>query len=79
MNMTEKEFIDLIDGVCGVMCGTVTRNDSLGNNILFDSVALLGLIAMLDKKFGVNFNMEELSKINTIGDLFNRVTKQLQA
>ncbi len=74
--MNEKEFMLLIDDICGVEQGTVTCSDSLGNGVLFDSLAMLKLIAFLDKEFGVNFGIEELGKISTIGDLFNKaITK----
>lgn len=76
--MTEKEFMLLVDEACGVKPGTVTRDDSLSNSILFDSLSMLMLIAMLDEKFEVDFNMEELSTINTIGNLFDKVAAELQ-
>ena len=69
----------LIDEICDIDPGTISDNDALNNTTLFDSLAVLGLIAMLDKKFGLSFNMGDLSKYDTVGDLFNEIISQLQA
>lgn len=74
--MNKKEFMLLLDEICDVDFGTVREGDHLNNTILFDSLAMLGLIAMLDKKFGFSVNMDEIGKIDTVGNLFNKIMSQ---
>ncbi len=76
--MEKKEFLLLIDSICDVDPGTVCSNDSLRNDSLFDSLAMIGLLAMLDKKFGIDLNMDDLKNIDTVGDLFCKVVELLK-
>lgn len=73
--LNKKEFSLLIDEICDLEPGTTSFDDSVNDVAIFDSLSLLGLIATLDKKFGINFSMEELNGIGTIGDLFNKINE----
>lgn len=72
----KQDFVSLLEDICDVDHGTVDCDVSLNNSILFDSLATLGLIAVLDKKFGRSFSMDDLKKINTVGNLFDQVAAQ---
>lgn len=42
----------------------------------WDSIANISVIAMLDEKFNVNINAEDLKEINTVGELVEEVKKR---
>ena len=73
--MDKKEFYSLIDEICELEQCTIKGNESLHDSGLMDSIAMLGLIAMLDRKFNVNLNTDELKQIGSIEHLFDYVSK----
>ena len=73
--MEKKDFYLLIDDICDLNKGTITGEELLQNPNFFDSLGMLGLIAMLDKKFNVHLNTDDIRKIGTVNDLFANVSK----
>lgn len=73
--MEKKDFYLLIDDICDLDEGTIKGDESLEESGLFDSLALLGLIAMLDKKFDQKLSTDEILKLGTVDDLFSQVSK----
>ena len=74
--MNKTEFMLLLDGICVLDPGTVKPENSLSDSGIFDSLAILELIAVLDKTFGVCLAIGELQKIDNVEALFNRVMEQ---
>lgn len=73
--MKKEEFYLLIDDICGLKARTIVGDELLDDSNLFDSLAMLGLIAMFDKKFNLNFGIDEIREVGTVHDLFVRVMK----
>ena len=51
----------------------VSEGDPIKAFPLLDSLGILPIIAMLDARYGVHITMSDLSRMNTIGDLWNHV------
>jgi acyl carrier protein len=72
--MEKEEFYLLIDDICDLEEGTIKGDESLQISEFFGSLAMLGLMAMLDKKFNLNINTDDIRKIGTINNLFLKVS-----
>jgi acyl carrier protein len=70
-----KHFINQLDEVptIEVNADTDFRNDLDG----WDSITALSVMAMVDDEYSVNITGDEMQNANTIGDLFNIVSKKL--
>lgn len=68
--MEKKDFYLSIDNICDLDEGTIKGDELLEDSDFFDSLAMLGLIAMLDKKFNLSMNTDKLRKIGSVNDLF---------
>ncbi len=72
--MGKKEFYLLIDEMCEVDDGTFDGSESLVDQEIFDSMAMLGLIALLDEEFSFRIAADELVEAGTLEDLYNKAT-----
>ncbi len=73
--MEIKEFCLLIDEICELEEGEITGGESLEDTELFNSLAMLGLIAMLDEKFSMETTTQEIGSFGTVEGLYNSLTK----
>tara|TARA_B100001057_G_scaffold108542_2_gene106335 strand:+ start:7659 stop:7880 length:222 start_codon:yes stop_codon:yes gene_type:complete len=46
------------------------------NDLNWDSMAMLGLISIIDEKFNKKINPNDIRKLKTLGDLDNFITKK---
>lgn len=51
----------------------INERDPIKAFPLLDSLGILPIITMLDARYGVNITLSDLSRMNTIGDLWNHV------
>ena len=72
--MIKKNFYLLIDDICESPPGTIIGTESLKDGALFSSLAMLGLIAMLDKNFNIHLNTDDLREIDTVNNLFIKIS-----
>lgn len=70
--LDETEFVALVEDILEVAPGTVDPTDRL-EDIDWDSLANLGLMAELDGRFGVNLGADEIAACETISDLYEAV------
>jgi len=71
--MEKKEFYSKMDEIFELDTGTITGTESLSDNLLINSLSMLGLILVLDKYFGIQMKPDEIIKMDTINALFHRI------
>lgn len=76
--MDQIEFIALAEEILEVDSNTVNLADVL-EDIDWDSLANIGLIADIDTKFGVSLDSERLGKAKTVADLYALVKDSITA
>lgn len=67
--MTKAEFYLLIDELLESTPGTVRGADRLADVAKWDSLAVIGFIALLDQHFGVSVPASKIADCRTIDDL----------
>ena len=70
----KEKFLELFKEVFKLEDQEVKFSDSFRDFDEWDSLTHLSLIAMLDDEFGVQIEEEELDKLNTVQDIFEKVT-----
>lgn len=73
--MSEKEFLLLLDEVLEAEPGTVKGTESL-EELAWDSLMVLGFIALMDERYETAIPPKELSKCKTVADLKALADKQ---
>jgi acyl carrier protein len=68
-HMTKAEFLNEIDVIIEVVPGTTTMEDQLESLAGWDSMAIIGFIAMADAKLGLTLNADLLASCKTVSDL----------
>ena len=71
--MSRAYFISRVEEFCELPSHSLKGDESLQSSLLIDSLALLGLVSMLDKDFGVQFTINEIMDIGTLDNLYSRV------
>lgn len=51
----------------------ITENTSAKDIEDWDSLAQINLIIAIEKEFGIKFNLEEISKLKTIGEILEMI------
>lgn len=74
--MNESEFWLILDEILEVEPGTVRGNESL-EELAWDSLMVLGFIALMDERYEAAISPKELSKCKTVADLKAMVEKQV--
>lgn len=76
--MNRKDFLLLLDEVIEAEPGTLTGAESL-KDIAWDSLSVLGFIALMDERFGFEMSPKKLSKCETVNDLVALAGEQVTA
>ena len=69
----KEKFLELFKEVFEMEDEEVKFNDNFRDLETWDSITHLSLIAMLDDEYDVQIEEEELKKLITVEDLFNKV------
>jgi len=67
--MTKSEFYVLLDELLENDPGTIKGNETLESLPRWDSLAIIGFIALLDQHFSINLPATRIMKCKTIDDL----------
>lgn len=67
--MSRQDFFHLIDQILEAPAGTVKGDTPLAGYPQWDSLALLGLIAAVDKHFGINLPARQLVTAKTADEI----------
>ena len=73
--MDAKVFYLKLDEIIEQDPGTITGEESLTDEGIFDSLAMLGLIAFLDEGCGVEMTPEDIMALATVKSLHEKVCK----
>ena len=73
--MYKEDFFSLVDNICGLPPSTIIGNESLADFEHIDSLAMLGLIAMLDSKFDLQIKPDDIKAVGTINDLYAKISE----
>jgi len=76
--MTKKEFYILLDELIESDPGTIRGDEVLANISKWDSLAVIGFIALLDQHFGVSVPAVKIMNCRTVSDLADLVTDKLK-
>jgi len=68
------EFYSKLDELFELDTGTVNGKECLSDNLLIDSLSMLGLISLLDKEYGIQMGPKEIIQIGTVDDLFRFIS-----
>lgn len=72
--MEQQEVIDIINDILindlEVDINDIKEESSLKTDLALDSLSLVDLIALTERRLGVKLEIEHINKINTIGDLY---------
>lgn len=72
----EKKFIDNLKEALEIEDREISMSDNFREYPEWDSLAYLSVIAMLDEEYGVQIESTEFKKLQTVGDLFSRISEK---
>jgi acyl carrier protein len=67
--MTKADFLQLLNELLELEPGTLTGDENLKDFEIWDSMTVLGFIAMVDEHFGFTVSPERLAQSQTVNDL----------
>ncbi len=70
LNVFIKDFVSIFEGADSASINADTVYSELEE---WDSVMILSLMSMIDEKYGVVIDVDDMSETRTIKDLFNYV------
>jgi acyl carrier protein len=75
--MTTDEFLTRLDEIFNRSAGTTKRGESLADSEVWDSLAMLGLIALADGEFGVRLTGKQLRAVTNVDDILGLLAGKL--
>ncbi len=76
--MTKVQFLTLLDELLEQDPGTIKGDEPLANLPRWDSLAVIGFIALLDEHFGLSVPAAKINGCNTVADLVAIVQDKLK-
>lgn len=67
--MTKKEFLNLFEEIIEADPGSLKGSETLVDIRKWDSLAVVGLIAMVDENFGLTLSAKAIRDSKTVADL----------
>lgn len=78
MSMNKKDFLLNLDELLGLNAGTLTGEESLQDLTAWDSLAVLGFIALVDKELKISLSPAAIDKAKTVEDLLQLLGDKIQ-
>jgi acyl carrier protein len=75
--MKRAEFYRLLDNVVEAAPGTITGTEALAEIRGWDSLAILGFMAAVDRHFGIKISAVQVTNARTVADLTQIVAQKL--
>jgi acyl carrier protein len=75
--MNKKEFIEKIEEIIEVDTGDLTGEENLADLEDWDSLAVMGFIAMVDSQLGMTIEAARIGECKTVNDLVALVQDKL--
>ena len=76
--MKKAAFLNLLDELIEVKPGTIKGNEALADIEGWDSLAVVGFIAIVDQNFGVTLSATNLKGCKTVPDLITLLPSALE-
>lgn len=76
--MNKNQFLNLLDELQEVAHGTIKGDERLEDLPRWDSLAVIGFIAMLDEQFSLNVPAAKINDCKTVGDLMALVGDRIK-
>jgi acyl carrier protein len=76
--MRKLDFLRLLDELLEQDAGTLKGDEALGALSKWDSLALMGFIALIDQHFGLIVPASRIAECKSVGDLVALVADKLQ-
>lgn len=76
--MKKKDFLLLIDNLLTIKPGTLTGEETLQDLSMWDSLAILGFISLVDKEFHVVLSVDAINAAKTVNDLLSLLEDKVQ-
>ncbi|MDA8139142.1 MAG: acyl carrier protein [Desulfobacteraceae bacterium] len=76
--MHKSEFLMLLDEIIEAAPGTIQETDLLSDVDGWDSMAVMGLIAVVDETFGIMLVPEKIAASKTVRDILSLLNGQLE-
>jgi acyl carrier protein len=67
--MNKNALLSKIEGIIEVDAGTLDGTENLDSLLGWDSLGVLGFIAMADEEFGIQISAKSLTTCETVADL----------
>lgn len=77
--MTRQDFLLLLDELLELDPGTLNGSEVLADLEMWDSLAVISFIAMVDEKLGLIVAGDQLTRAKTIDDLMALVAEKVAA
>lgn len=77
--MTEAQFLRELDELFEVDSGTMTPETDLSATGHWDSITILGFMALVDEQFGIELQPKKIADARTVSDLIAMVQTQIEA
>lgn len=75
MSETEKTVREELSKITGESTDKISKDDNLIEDVGLDSLNVLEVFGMIEEKFNVVVNSEEISEIRTIGDIVGLIER----
>lgn len=75
--MVFERFCDFIADIFQVEKDTLTKKTSFSEDLEAEEEDLQELLMIIEEEFDISLTMEEISQIDTIGELSDRIENQL--
>lgn len=73
----KKKYLLLLDKVLELDAGTLTGTEELSDLDSWDSLAVLGFIAAVDKEFNLVLSPDDINKARTVDELVDLLISKL--
>jgi acyl carrier protein len=67
--MTKQEFLKNFEALLELDSGTLRDDQELASLSAWDSLAVIGFIAMMDEHFGLSFSSQKINEAKSVRDL----------
>lgn len=77
--MEKSAFLRSLDEMLELEPGTLTGSEVLATLEMWDSLAIISFIALVDEQYGIVVEGERLAQAKTVDDLIGLVTEKVAA
>jgi acyl carrier protein len=75
--MERQPFLEMIECILELRPGSLEGSERLAGFEQWDSIAILDYIAMIDRKFGVILNVDEIAACQSFDELCSKLNASL--